>query len=99
MDSRQSRIPRLVRVVSVQVLRGFRVRVRFEDDTIREIDLSPLMRGPVFEPMRRDPATFRSLRVVGGVLTWPNGADIDPDVLYHDLKPAWAAVDETTTQV
>jgi hypothetical protein len=32
------------------------------------------------------------MQVVEGALTWENGADIDPDVLYYDLKPAWMEV-------
>ena len=32
---------------------------------------------------------FRSVKVEGGTIAWDNGADIDPDVLYYDLKPAW----------
>jgi hypothetical protein len=38
-----------------------------------------------------DPAVFRSVRVDPqlGTIVWPNGADIDPDVHYRGLKPAW----------
>ena len=34
---------------------------------------------------------FRSVKVDPrmGTLIWDNGADIDPDVLYKDLTPAW----------
>ena len=70
-------------------MKGFHVRVEFEDGTERELDLQPYLHGPVFEPIRNEPAVFRSLRVEGGAITWANGADIDPDVLYYDLKPAW----------
>jgi hypothetical protein len=32
---------------------------------------------------------FGAVKVEGGTIAWENGADIDPDVLYYDLKPAW----------
>jgi hypothetical protein len=78
-----------VGVRSVKPLQGFRAAVTFLDDTQREVDFEPYLHGPVFEPMRNDPAVFRSMTVSGGVIGWPNGADIDPDVLYYGLKPAW----------
>ncbi len=79
----------LVRVRAVRPLEGYRVLVTFEDQTEREIDLEPFLRGPVFEAIRRDPAVFRSVKVLGNTIAWDNGADIDPDVLYYGLKPAW----------
>ncbi len=37
----------------------------------------------IAEPVRNDPALFRSVRVDAelGTIVWPNGADLDPDVL------------------
>lgn len=80
---------RLVRVRTVQPLDGYRVRLGFEDGSQREMDLEFYLRGPIFEPIRSSLAMFRSVRVEHGTVAWPNGADIDPDVLYYGLKPAW----------
>ena len=42
------------------------------------------------EPLRKDPAKFRAMKIEGGTIAWDNAADIDPDVLYYNLKPAWS---------
>ncbi len=83
------RLGRLVRVRAVEPLDGFRVRLEFEDDTQKELDLEPYLHGPIFQPIRSDPVVFRSMKVEGGTIAWDNGADIDPDVLYYGLAPAW----------
>ena len=79
----------LVRVKLVQPLEKFRVRITFQNEVQKEIDLERFLRGEIFEPIRKDPKLFRSVKVIGGTIGWDNGADIDPDVLYYDLKPAW----------
>ena len=79
----------LVRVKSVEPLDEFRVRITFQNDVQKEIDLERFLRGEVFEPIRKDSEVFRSVKVIGNTIGWNNGADIDPDVLYYDLKPAW----------
>lgn len=79
----------LVRVKSVEPLENFRVRITFQNEVQKEIDLEKFLRGDIFEPIRTDPQMFRSVKVIGGTIGWDNGADIDPDVLYYDLKPAW----------
>jgi hypothetical protein len=75
----------MVRIQGVEALEPFRVRLEFTDGSTREIDFAVYLRGRVFEPIRSHPAVFRSVRVDPklGTIVWPNGADIDPDVLYR----------------
>jgi hypothetical protein len=84
-----------VRISSVERLGGFTVRLGLTNGTTKEINLAPLMRGPIFEPLRNDPAKFAEVRVDprAGTIVWPNGADIDPDVLCEDLTPSWETSD------
>jgi len=81
----------LVRIRSVKPMDGFWVHLEFTNGTERDVDLSPFLQGPIFEPLRRDPVLFRRVRVDERMktLVWENGADIDPDVLYRGLQPAW----------
>jgi Protein of unknown function (DUF2442) len=80
---------RTARIRSVEPLGGFLLRLGFDDGTTREIDLEGELWGPVFEPLRQDPELFRQVRVDEelGTIVWPNGADMDPDVLHGDHPP------------
>lgn len=78
----------LVRVKSVEPLEKFIVRVTFVNDVTKEIDLEKFLDGEIFESVRKDEKVFRTIKVIDGTIGWDNGADIDPDVLYYDLKPA-----------
>jgi hypothetical protein len=81
----------LIRVQSAEPLDPPLIRVVFTNGEQREIDLTPyIATGHIFEPVRTDLAFFQSVVVDGGTLTWPNGADIDPDVLYAGGTPPWA---------
>jgi hypothetical protein len=81
----------LIRIRSVEVLHDFTVRLEFTNGTAREVDLEPYLHGQVFESLRQDLEAFRNVHVDerSGTIMWDNGADIDPDVLYHGLTPAW----------
>jgi hypothetical protein len=71
-------------IVGARALGDYRLQLRFEDGVEGVVDLAPHLsfRG-VFGPLR-DPAYFAQVRVDPdlGTVTWPNGADLDPDVLY-----------------
>lgn len=77
----------LVRIAAVEPLEGFRLRLRLTDGSLVERDVSDLLIGTVFEPIRRDPALFRQARVESGTVVWPNGADLCPDVLIWNGPP------------
>jgi hypothetical protein len=88
-------------VVAAKAIGDYRLHLQFEDGVEGVVDLAAILsfRG-VFEPLR-DPAYFANVRVDSelGTVVWPNGADLDPDVLYgritempvlqeHDLRSA-----------
>ena len=79
----------MLRIKTVDVLEGFTVRLGLSDGTEKTVDLDAYLRGPIFEPLRRDPALFRQVSVDEelGTIFWPNGADIDPDVLILERTP------------
>ena len=83
----------MVDITKVEVIEERAVRLWFSDGSERLVDLSPLLWGPVFEDIAKDDDLFRQVRVdpETGTITWPNGADLDPDVLHGDYQPAHPA--------
>ena len=74
----------LVDIVEVKPLGGHKLYLRFADGLQGEIDLDKLVRWEgVFAPLS-SPQRFSEVRVHPelGTIVWPNGADLDPDVLY-----------------
>ena len=85
---------KLVRIREVKPLDDYRVQLTLTDGRVVERELRPLLVGPVFAEISNDPAQFREMRVEGGTLVWPAGADLCPDVLiWGGLPPADAASD------
>ena len=74
-------------IVAAKAVGGYRLHLRFEDGVEGIIDLaSHLSFRGVFEPLK-NPGCFAQVGVDPelGTVTWPNGADLDPDVLYGRL--------------
>lgn len=72
---------KLVRIRDAKPLEGHAVQLTLTDGRVIERDLGPMLVGPIFDEIRNDLGRFRQLRLEGGTLAWPNGADLCPDVL------------------
>ena len=79
----------LVRIQEAKPLDKYRVKLTLTNGRVVERNLEPLLVGPIFDEIRNDLSRFRDMRVEGGTLVWPNGADLCPDVLiWGGLAPA-----------
>ncbi len=77
-------------VTAVEYLGGHRLLLSFEGDERREVDIASIVRfDGVFEPLE-DIDYFQRVCVEPeiGTIVWPNGADLCPDVLYENSRPA-----------
>jgi hypothetical protein len=66
----------------VEPVRGYVLRLEFNDGSVREVDLSDELHGEVFAPLRE--AGFFTQATVNpetGTIEWPNGADFAPEFL------------------
>lgn len=75
----------LPRISEVQVVGPFRLALAFTDGSRGVVDLAPWIHGRqgVFAPLQ-DPGFFAQVAVdrEAGTIVWPNGVDLDPDMLY-----------------
>jgi len=77
----------LILLAGARPLPGHRLHLRFADSSEGVVDLARHLKfSGIFEPLK-DPDYFAKVRVDPelGTVTWPNGADLDPDVLYSQL--------------
>lgn len=75
-------------IIFVKPLKNYKLHLRFEDNLEGIIDLQQQIEfSGVFE-LLKNPDYFAQVKVNPelGTIQWPNGADLDPDVLYSVLS-------------
>jgi hypothetical protein len=78
----------MFRVKSVKPGTGYRLHIEFEDGVSGIIDLSSDLYGPMFEPLRDVRLFERAFVDDYGVICWPNGADLAPEVVREEITGA-----------
>ena len=76
------------RIQAVTVLPDFKLAVSFRDGTAGIVDCSRILSSDnpgIYAPLASQDF-FNQVSVELGVLTWPNGADLDPGWLHEELS-------------
>lgn len=76
------------RIKALTVLPEYRLAVTFQDGTAGICDMSALKTATnlgIYAPLA-DSNAFAKARLEFGVVTWPNGADLDPRWIYEQVK-------------
>ncbi|MEM4260741.1 MAG: DUF2442 domain-containing protein [Candidatus Woesearchaeota archaeon] len=74
------------KVIEAEYLYDYKIKVKFNDGSIRIVDITPYtIRGGVFS-LLKDKEFFKKFFIDLNTLCWPNGADIAPERLYEISK-------------
>ncbi len=70
-------------ITEVTYLKKYQLRLTFNNDIIKDVDLTDELYGEIFEPLK-DVVFFKQVAINPDTKTveWPNGADFAPEFLY-----------------
>lgn len=74
----------LIKITDFEIVAPYTLRITFEDQKERTINLKPVLHGHYYGPLQ-DLALFNCVRLDPEIhtLVWPNNADFDPATLYY----------------
>jgi hypothetical protein len=73
----------ILHILEAEVCGPHSLKLLFNDGTRKAVNVKPLLKGRMFEPLH-EPSYFKRVTIdpVGGTVVWPNGADFAPEALY-----------------
>ena len=74
-----------VSVNKVQPLNDYTLELTFENNETRIFDVKPYLDTGLFKTLKNE-TIFKSVTVSYDTIAWPNGVDLDPEVLYEKSK-------------
>jgi len=72
----------MLKILDVTYKSSYTIIANFNNNVVKEIDLSDELYGEIFEPLK-DKAFFKSYYLDCNTICWPNGADFAPEYLFE----------------
>lgn len=69
-------------VVKAEYLDNYKIKMWFNDNAVKIVDLSNHLNGEVFTPLK-DISLFKRFSIKFNTIEWENGADFAPEYLYE----------------
>lgn len=76
----------MIKVISVEPLENYKLRLKLSDGRKGIFDVSPYLEMEVFQELK-NPEYFSRAFLDYGTVVWPHEQDIAPDTIEVDLKP------------
>ena len=74
-------------VRKVKPLKDYKLELTFENKEIKIFDVKPYLDTGLFKTLT-DINIFKMVKISYDTIEWPNGIDLDPEVLYEKSKIA-----------
>ena len=70
----------ILRIEKAKICGTFALELTFNNGTRKCVNVKPLLRGPIFQPLKRA-EYFNAMKLdkTCGTVCWPNGADFAPE--------------------
>lgn len=69
-------------VVKAEYLNDYRIKLWFNNQVVKVVDLANSLNGEVFRPLK-DLENFKRFTIKFNTIEWENGADLAPEYLYE----------------
>jgi len=72
-------------IKKVKPLSNYKLELTFENKEKRIFDVKPYLNTGLFKTLK-DESFFKLVKVSYDSIEWPNGVDLDPEILYEKSK-------------
>jgi len=74
-----------IHVDEAEYLEEYKLRLKFNNNEIKMVDLEKELYGEIFEPLKQK-EFFKDFFISSNTIEWKNGADFAPEFLYKIAK-------------